>query len=72
MDKEGEKKYIEIMRKKSGQERLKIAIELWKLALKLTEAEIREQNPKISSKKLRQELLKRIYGFNLPFKVSGQ
>jgi|CryGeyStandDraft_7_1057128.scaffolds.fasta_scaffold16494_4 hypothetical protein len=33
-----EKKYIEIMRKKSCEERLKIALELRKLALKLAEA----------------------------------
>ncbi len=33
-----EKKYIEIMRKKSGEERLKIAIELRKLVLKLAKA----------------------------------
>ncbi len=62
-----EKKYIEIMRKKSGEERLKIAMNLRKLALKMAESAIKEQNPGISPKKLKAELQKRIYGFNFPF-----
>jgi len=66
-----EKKYIEIMRKKSGQERIKIAMELRKLVLKLAEAEIKSRNPKISKKKLKYLLQKRIYGFSFPFKNSN-
>lgn len=67
-----EKKYLEIMRRKSGQERLKIALELRKLALKLAEAKIKEENPKISSPEARKLLLKRIYGFSLPSKAGGE
>jgi hypothetical protein len=67
-----EKKYIEIMRKKSGEERLKIAMELRKLALKMAEENIRAKNPKISSKKLKKFLQKRIYGFSFPFENSSK
>ena len=63
-----EEKYIEIMRKKSGQERLKIAMDLRRLALKLTELGIKDQNPNISSKDLKACLQERIYGFSFPFK----
>lgn len=49
MNKKAEKKYVEIIRKKSGEERLKIAIDLRRLALKLAEAGIKNQNPNISS-----------------------
>lgn len=65
MDKEAEKKYIEIMRKKSGEERLKIAMDLRKLVLKLAKEGIRNQNPNISSKELKTQLQKRIYGLQL-------
>ena len=65
-----EEKYIEIMRKKSGQERLQIAIELRKLVLKLAELQIRNQNPRISIKRLRKSLFKRIYGFSFPSQIS--
>jgi len=58
-----EKKYIEIMRKKSGEDRLKIALELRKLALKLAEAGIKAENPKISQKELQKKLQERIYSF---------
>jgi len=62
-----EKKYFEVMRKKSGQERLKIAVELRELVLKLAEAEIKNQKPKVSSKGLKRILQKRIYGYSFPF-----
>lgn len=67
-----EQKYNEIMRKKSGDERIKTAIELRKLALKMAEEEIKEQNPDISSKDLKAHLQKRIYGFSFPFKKSNK
>ena len=65
-----QKKYIEIMRKKSGQKRLKIAIELRKLVLKLSEEAIKSENPKISSKELSKKLLERIYGLSFSSKIS--
>lgn len=65
-----EKKYIEIMRKKSGQERLKIAMDLRKLVLKIAETAIKSTNPKISSKELQKKLQERMYGFSFPSKNS--
>ncbi|MFH1894798.1 MAG: hypothetical protein ABH813_02775 [Patescibacteria group bacterium] len=67
-----EKKYIEIMRKKSGKERLKIAMDLRRLALKMAKAGIKDQNPKISSKELKKLLQERIYGFSFPFGNSSR
>lgn len=67
-----EEKYIEIMRKKSGEERLKIAFELRELVLKLAEAGIKTRNPKISPRKLRKKILQRIYGTTFPSKISSK
>jgi len=67
-----EKKYIEIMRKKSGEERLKIAFELRKMALEMAKSEIKDRNPKISPSKLRKKILQRIYGTTLPLKTSSK
>ena len=72
MDNKIEEKYIEIMRKKSGDERLKIAMELRKLALKMAEEEIKYQNPNISPEDLKAKLQERIYGFSFPFKNSNK
>lgn len=57
---ESEKKYIGIMRKKSGQERLKIAIDLRDFVIKLAKENIKNQNPGISEENLKKEILKRI------------
>jgi len=65
-----ELKYIEIMRKKTGEERLKIAMELRKFVIKLAECGIKKQNPKISKKELKIALQKRIYGSGFPFENS--
>lgn len=67
-----EEKYLQIMGQKSGQSRLKIALQLRQLALKLTEIQIKEENSKISSKELKKKIQERIYGFSLPSKISGQ
>ena len=69
MDK-SEKKYIEIMRKKNGEERLKIAMELRNFVIKLAECNIKNQNPKISKKELKIALQKRIYGSGFHFENS--
>lgn len=67
---ESKKKYIEIMKKKSGQERLKIAMELRVFALKLAEIGIKAQNPKISKREIKKALQERIYGLSFPFENS--
>lgn len=64
-----EKQYFQIMRQKSGQARLKISLELRELVLKLTKAQIKERNPKISLKELNKEIQKRIYGFSFASKI---
>jgi hypothetical protein len=70
--KKAEKKYIGIMRRKSGEERIKIAMELRKFALRLSELGIKTQNPKISKKELKKFLFEKIYGFSFPFKKSSK
>lgn len=67
-----DKKYIEIMRKKSGEERLKIAMELRKLVLKMAEQGIKHQHPNISPEDLKARLQERIYGFSFPFKTGDR
>jgi hypothetical protein len=57
---ETEKKYIEIMRKKTGEERLKIAMNLRSFVIKLAEENIKNRNPNISKKDLKKEIFKRI------------
>jgi hypothetical protein len=70
MENKAEKKYIEIMRKKTGEERLKIALDLRNFVIKLAEQNIKNQNPKISKKELKVALQKRIYGTGFPFENS--
>jgi len=60
-----EKKYFEIMRKKSGQERLEIAMSLRRSVLKLAESAIKDANPKISTKEQQNKIQERINGFNI-------
>jgi len=67
-----EKKYIKIMRRKSGEDRLKIAIGLRKMVLKLAEAEIKNQKPKISKEEIKKLIFKRIYGSNFNFETGGK
>jgi len=67
-----EEKYIEIMKRKSGEERLKIAMELREFSLKMAGQGIKDQNPNISSKDLKARLQERIYGFSFPFKNSNR
>lgn len=65
-----EKKYIEMMRQKTGEERLKIAMNLRRFVIKLAEENIKNENPGISKKQLKIELQKRIYGLGFPFENS--
>ena len=67
---DAQKKYFEIMRKKSGQERLNIAMQLRAAVLKLAEASIKNTNLIISSKELHKKLQERIYGFSIYSKNS--
>lgn len=70
MQNKTEKKYIEIMRRKTGEERLKIAMDLRGFVIKLAEQNIKNKNPKISEKELKIALQRRIYGTGFPFENS--
>lgn len=59
--KDMERIYIEKLRKMSAEERLKMAFELCKLVFKITQANIKNENPGISSEDLKKELRNRIY-----------
>ena len=67
---DAQKKYFGIMRKKSGQERLKIAMQLRAAVLELAKTAIRDANPNISPEELRSKLQERIYGTSNPTKAS--
>lgn len=67
MDNKTEEKYIEMMRKKSGEERLKIAMRLNKSELERMKAEIRGKHPNISSREFKKLLFKKRYGYGRPF-----
>ena len=69
---EGENRYIRVWREKTGEQRLKIAMELRRLVLKLAEEGIKNQKPNISSEDLKARIQERIYGFSFPFKKSHQ
>ncbi|MEK7664883.1 MAG: hypothetical protein AAB361_01950 [Patescibacteria group bacterium] len=56
-----EERYIKIMSRKTGEERLKIAMNLRRFVIKLAEENIKSRNPKISKENLKKEILKRIY-----------
>ena len=57
-----QKKYFEIMRRKSGQERLMLALDLRATVLKLSKTAIMDANPAISTRELRNKIQERIYG----------
>lgn len=58
---EAERIYLNRLRKMSGQERLIIGAELYMFAINIARAGIMNQNPEISEKDIKKELLKRIY-----------
>ena len=60
MANETEKKYIGIMKEKTGEERLKIAMDLRRFVIKLAEENIKNNKPGISKSNLKKEIIKRI------------
>lgn len=67
MDNRTEEKYVEIMRKLSGEERLIIAMKFTELEVEKMKAEIRAQNPNISSEDFERLLFEKRYGYKRPF-----
>lgn len=53
-------KRIEILRRMTGEQRLAMAIEMWKTACEVTSAGIRAQNPEFSADEVQRELARRI------------
>lgn len=49
---EAESKYIKLLSRKSGTERLKIGAKLYEMAKKIIESAIKEEYPKIKNQKL--------------------
>jgi len=57
---QAEKKYIKILRKMSGNQRVKIGADLYELAYKIVEASILEKFPHISKKELSEKIKERM------------
>ena len=57
-----EKKFFEIMMKKSGEERIRMGFEMFELAKKSIIASILHENSGISETEIKTEILKRCYG----------
>lgn len=53
--------YLAKLRKMSGEQRFRIGAGLYDLAIKIAKAGIISQNPGISERELKKELLRRIY-----------
>ena len=60
-----EKKFFEMMMKKSGEERIKMGFEMFELAKKSVIASILYENSGLSEAEMKVEILKRCYGDNI-------
>jgi len=58
---EVEKIYLEKLRNKSGEERLKIASDMFETVKEIARVGIISQNPNISDEDLKKELMRRLY-----------
>ena len=59
---EGAKKQIEIYQRMSGKERVRIAFEMWEMALVMTKASERAMHPELSKKEIEKRARKRMTG----------
>lgn len=59
---EGARKQIEIYRRMSGKERLRIAFEMWETALAMTKASERAMNPNLTEEEIEKRARKRMTG----------
>ena len=57
---EGARKQIEVYKRMSGKDRLKIAFEMWETALKLIKASEKALNPSLSEKEIERLVRKRM------------
>ena len=56
-----EKIYLEKLKNKSGEERIKIASDVFETVKEIAKAGIISQNPNISDEDLKKELMRRLY-----------
>ena len=56
-----EKIYLEKLKNKSGEERIKIASDMFETVKEIAKAGIISQNPNISDEDLKKELMRRLY-----------
>jgi hypothetical protein len=57
---EGARKQIEIYRRMSGKERVRIAFEMWEMALAMTKASERAKHPELSNEEIERLARKRM------------
>ena len=57
-----QERQMEILKQKTGEERLNLALQLRELVLSLARASIKSEYPNLSAKELQKKLLQRIYG----------
>lgn len=67
MNNKVEEKYVEIMRKMSGEERLTIAMKFTEMEVERMKAEIRAENANIFPEDFERLLFKKRYGYERPF-----
>ncbi len=60
LTKKENKKYYEILKGMSGEQKLRISFEMYDFTMKFVEASIRNQYPKISKEELKQKIKERI------------
>jgi hypothetical protein len=58
--KEGAKKQIEIYKRMSGKERVRIAFQMWEMALAMTKASERAMHPELSEEEIERRARKRM------------
>jgi len=67
-----QERQFQILKQKTGEERLKLALQLRELVLRLAKASIKNEHPNLSAKELQKKLLQRIYGDDFCFEIGGK
>jgi len=67
-----QERQFQILKQKTGEERLKLALQLRELVLRLAKASIKSECPNSSAKELQKKLLQRIYGDDFCFEIGGK
>ena len=67
-----QERQMQILKQKTGEERLKLSLQLRELVLGLARASIKSECPHLSAKELQKKLLQRIYGDDFCFEIGGK